>query len=742
MASAGPADGDDGDEDDLERAEQRGGGDERRPVDVEEHQEDRAGDGAVSNVVMRQRNNASMTKPSHMPSPVIHLTASVAGVVKRAGSPLEREEHKRARGDGQTNQPAAKLPNGQQPQNPPAALPAAAGVGVPSSTGLRPPQPPRLGGGVSSGVGGAGVGASGGQQGSEQDRQDRGPPLPPGWKSLKEEVVDARFPCGTSVASSRLSKAIIRRTVTDAQQMTDMIQQQGADPNVETLLRAAGSTGGYWTCPLMSLCIDNLTDNSVPSIWAADGDDYCPVVLPMWEDTTLQLAIMKALIERGADINAGRGFSRPIRVAIASCNRAAFGLLMGQPGIQLRGRRVMELPFTLPTDQPTEAHEATLLSIYRQLIQRDSTLATETDANHGTSPLHWAALTPPVWSQQFIESYIGLLITNGADITATGILGWTPLHRVANWGFHCVAASLCRRLPAADINRGLPNLSTLTPLTVAAKRLDDDTQRLQDNNTGQAERDRLSIRIPRIRTTIRVLLQAGADIALMPTATERHHRRRQLVLPEYATVLNEMPDDVMAAVNAALRPQREMADALTEALHNATAQRLKAAFLSFDPSRRSVPPPPLPPHVDPEPSWQDDYMPFANQDMSAIAWRVASSFVNPSVLEQSPRPVQNVTEVGRRVNTAMARFVRAAASLQVVGNKEVVGGTTNVGGERVRVPQLQCFAVRGHRLLELREVVQRAILDEAARYDGLPASIDNGFTKDVAAVDWQQLAWS
>jgi len=48
----------------------------------------------------------------------------------------------------------------------------------------------------------------------------------------------------------------------------------------------------------------------------------------------------------------------------------------------------------------------------------------------------------------------------------------------------------------------------------------------------------------------------------------------------------------------------------------------------------------------------------------------------------------------------------------------------------------------GGRKMELREVVQRAILDEAARYDGLPASIDNGFTKDVAAVDWQQLAWS
>jgi len=43
--------------------------------------------------------------------------------------------------------------------------------------------------------------------------------------------------------------------------------------------------------------------------------------------------------------------------------------------------------------------------------------------------------------------------------------------------------------------------------------------------------------------------------------------------------------------------------------------------------------------------------------------------------------------------------------------------------------------------MELREVVQRAILDEAARYDGLPASIGNGFTKDVAAFEWQHLGY-
>ncbi|CEM12031.1 unnamed protein product [Vitrella brassicaformis CCMP3155] len=779
MAAAGPADGGDGDEG------QRGGGDERQPMDVEEGQEGRAGGGAVSDVVMRQRNNASTTEPSQMPSPAIHVTARVAdgpqaaalaaaagehessssytgvGVVKRVGSPLEHQEHKRAKGDSQTHQSAGKLPSAQPPQRPPAPLhPAAAVVGVPSTVPTlsghahRPPQPPRLEGGVSAGgdrAVGAGVGGDGsdGQPGSGHGRQDGGPSLPHGWKS-SEKGVDVRFPRCTSDASRRLSKAIIRRTITDAQQVTDLIQPNGADPNVMPRLRVAGTTGDCFAYPLLSLAIDNLTEDSVPSIWAADdgdedGDDDCPVALPTWRTPGLQLAVMRSLIQGGADINDGRRLSTPIRVAIASCNRAAVDLLMGQPGIQLQGRYVLALPSTLLTDQPTEAHERTLLSFYRQLIERDSTLATERRAS-GSNLVHSAAMTPPVYSQQFIESYIDLLLTNGADIRAVDNEGVTALHFAAFRGAHCVAASICHRLTAADINRRRPIDPTVTPLTYAAISLDVDTQQLQDNTTGHVERDRATIRILHIKTTIRVLLQAGADIALMPTATEEDRRCRQLVLPEYATVLNQLPQAIMAAVNAALRPQREMADALTEALHNATAQQLKAAFPSFDPSQNSVPPPPLPPHVDPEPSWQDDYMPFANRDMSAIAWRVASFFVNPSVLQQSPRPVQNVTEVGRRVNTAMSRFVEAAASLQVVGNKEVVGGTTNVGGERVRVPQLQCFAVRWqhsgqHRLMELREVVQRAILDEAARYDGLPASIDNGFTEDVAAFEWQQLGY-
>jgi len=196
-----------------------------------------------------------------------------------------------------------------------------------------------VGGGVS-GVGrvcgsrGVGVGeGAGGQQRSGQSRrrQNRGAPLPPGWKS---SGVDVSVPAGTGDASLILSKGIMERAITDAQQVTDVIQQQGSDPDLMAGLRAS-STGAYLAYSMLSLCIDNPIDNSVPSIWAYDGDAGArPVVMPMWQTPGLQLAVMQALIDNGADINAGQSSDHtPIRVSIASCNPEAFGLLMGQPGI-------------------------------------------------------------------------------------------------------------------------------------------------------------------------------------------------------------------------------------------------------------------------------------------------------------------------------------------------------------------------------------------------------------------------
>ena len=567
---------------------------------------------------------------------------------------------------------------------------------------------------------------------SPVDAVPPGEPLPSGWNSFKEEVVDVRFPLGTSNASRRLSESIIRRTITGAQQVTQLIQQKGADLNVEPLLRVAGTTGRYQAYPLVALCIDNLTDNSLPSIWAGDGGDSSPVAMPTWETPGLQLAVMWALIQRGADINGGSHLSRPIRVALAWCNRAAFDLLMGHPGahpftalttrnthhdiclfaclsvclpvpgIQLRGREAAMQVRTLPTDQPTEAHEAILLSFYRQLIQRDTTLATERDFG-GLNLVHRAALRDPVWSQHFIESYIDLLVTNGADITAVDTFGGrTPLHCTALFGSHRVAASLCRRLAAADINRGTL-FGNERPLTVAAERLDEDIQQLQDDTTEQAVRDRATIRIPHLKTTIRVLLQAGADIALMPTATENDRGGRQLVLPEYATVLNNLPDAVMATINAALAPQRSLA-------------ALLAPLLAVGP-----------------------------QEAPIFAWRLAS------YLFDMEAAIQTITDklpfrhsaMARRVRAAVEYFIRSAVH-EASSNREVVGGMADVGGVTVRVP-LQCFAVRGSGgqvvMTGVREVVHKARLDEAARYDlvGVVKGFNEHLGNDDCQLSWQQL---
>ncbi|CEM20236.1 unnamed protein product [Vitrella brassicaformis CCMP3155] len=561
--------------------------------------------------------------------------------------------------------------------------------------------------------------------------------VPRGWVGRSADI---RFPDDTSDATRQLSEGILSRTFTRAQEVTDLIRQRGADPNVLPRLRVEGERTDPMEYPLLSLCIDNLTDNSVPSIFAADGNDDCPVALPHWPSPDLQEGVMLALIEGGADINAipthedGRDCpaAAPICVAIRACNEKAFRLLMAQEGRQLGGRKVMRVPWTLDTDRPTEDHEATLLSFYQQLIDRDPTLATETDRDDGGKPVHWVACAPLVWSQSFIDSYLDLLVANGADMTAADDDGDTPLHWVGGWGNHRVAASLCRRLPSADINRGRPNDPTLTPLGIAAEWLHENIQLEEDDTADETDKTEATNEIPHLKTAIRVLLWAGADIARLPMATEQQHRRRQLVLAEYKSVLNELSDVVMVAINAALAPQRDYSMLLARLL-------------------------PLAPHHDghathPSPS----NLSFGPQEAEAIGWYVGSFLHEPSTaMATIDEYLMGESLLRRRVRAAVAHFVRRAAT-RTSSNRQVVGGSRHgqqdgdAESTNVAMPPLQCFAVNGglqgggqHRLLGVREVVHKARLDEAARHgvEGVVKGFNTHLGNSDCQFQWQQLGY-
>ncbi|CEM03200.1 unnamed protein product [Vitrella brassicaformis CCMP3155] len=557
-----------------------------------------------------------------------------------------------------------------------------------------------------------------------------GAALPSGW--VGRSRLDTGFPDDTRDETRQLSEGIISRGFTHVQQVTELIRQQGASPNAQPQLGVEGTTGDFVPYPLLSLCIDNLTDNRIPSIFAADGDDDCPIALPRWSSPDQQEAIMKALIDGGADINAiptdedGEDCpgARPVRVAIASCNETAFRLLMAEIGLQLHGREVMDLPDTLETDRPTRDNEATLLSFYQQLIDRDPTLATETDGRHGGNPVHWVASSRPVWSQSFIDRYLDLLVAKGADITAVDNRGDTPLHCAAMWGSHRVAVSLCRRLTAAEINVGKPNHPNYTPLAFAAEALDQKTQLEQDDTAEEASRDRATNEILYLKPTIRVLLQAGADIARLPTATERDRRERQLVLPEYA--------DHMAAINAALRPQRD---------HS----MLLARLLPLAPDHDGHPTHPSPSSLS-----------FGPQEAEAVGWKIGSFLHEPhTAMATIDGYLMGESLLKRRVSAAVAHFVTQAAT-RTTSNREVVGGSRHVqqdGGAKrtkVTVPPLQCFAVKGgqqgggrHRRLGVREVVHKARLHEAAQHgvEGVVKGFNTHLGDSDCQFQWQQLGY-
>ncbi|CEL91982.1 unnamed protein product [Vitrella brassicaformis CCMP3155] len=512
---------------------------------------------------------------------------------------------------------------------------------------------------------------------------------------------------------------VIRRTLTDADQVTQLIRQ-GANPScvMPRLPRVEYA--------LLSLVIDDVTDYTIPSIWAqAKSNGWLhPVALPRWPSSALQDAVMTALVDGGADINAA-GADRdatPIRVAVPAANMTAVDHLLHR-GVQLHGLLAMRLPeWEKAYLTATADCERQLLAICRRLIQHDSTLAAD-EYPGGFGLAHSAAIKGGGrFSQSFINQYLDLLVANGADIRAADNGRNTPLQVAACWGSPYVTNWLCRHVPADDVNRGMPNSPTSTPLAMAAYRLDSRIRLLEGNGIGEdGKEDIRTTEIPNLKTVICTLLRAGAAPSIARMPTQEAQRIRQLVLTEYATVLNGLSDVTMSAINAALAPQRD---------HS----MLLARLLPLAPHNDGEDPAPSPLSVGPH-------------EAEAIGWKIGAFLHEPSAAAAAiDEYLIGDSTLRRRVKAAMAHFVKSAAT-RTSSNREVIGDMANVGGVVVRVP-LQCCAVRGrlggpHRLLGVREVVHKARLDEAASHGVI--GVVKGFNEHPGDGDcvfeWQQLGY-
>ncbi|CEL92729.1 unnamed protein product [Vitrella brassicaformis CCMP3155] len=562
------------------------------------------------------------------------------------------------------------------------------------------------------------------------------PLLPQGWVRL--DAVETQFDEGTSDVTRRLAMGIIHRTLTSAAEVTQLIQQ-GANPNARPLLTTADrqrepSSLGY---PLLALSIDDMTDFTLGAIEALRPAGFvggCPVAMPRWPSTDLQDAVMNALIDGGADMNAAdlsRIEHRPFQIAVAAGNQAALGLLMAR-NVQLRGFMVMQLPHVpiVRLFRPTPALESQLLCIYRRLIQDDSTLADEGNGwGSGDHVMRYVAMRGGEYSQAFLDSYLDLLVDNGASIMAADGDGQTAFHWAAFAGAHRVIHWMSRHVSAGEINRRTnQGADGYTALDEAASQLDWFTEWVRRADfVSEEEEENIRRRIPVQKTCILVLLRGGAapSIAHLPTATEADRRCRQMVLTEYATVLNELRDVVMEAINTALAPQRDYSMLLTRLLtlvthHDGHPAHPSPSTLSFGP-----------------------------QEGEAIAWHVGSFLYQPSTaMATIDEYLIGDSVLRQHVRAAVAHFVRQAAT-RTASNREVVGGTRQEGGQTVRVPSLQCFAIasgnggRAVRMVGVREVVHRARLDEAEQHG--VAGVIKGFNEHLGDADcqfqWRQLGY-
>ncbi|CEM28012.1 unnamed protein product [Vitrella brassicaformis CCMP3155] len=562
---------------------------------------------------------------------------------------------------------------------------------------------------------------------------------------LNDRSVGISFPADTNEASERLVCRILRRNITG--RGVSRLIEKGADAKLTVRLSGMKRPNHrpWWDrwprstweeLGVLQLAIDDPTGGCPGLNWGHTRRMEkvgLPLILPLWPSPEQQREVLQALLAGGA-----RGGDELIKAAFHKANLPALDTLLSQSRIPSkksgkrskggsRGKPPSVPPAILffgddwdidgkdqkpcPPEDVYEQYFDVLLPCIRRLLEHDSSLATE-ELCDKELPIHSVA-EHASFTRNFTIGFCELLYEFGSPINSKEGNGLRPIDQAEGAHEPWLLEFLCKRLPASVLVRRGPEL--MRYFSGEAECAQELARQVRSSIECKEFEKCYKRRAEAAKERIRLLLRAGVPLPAAPIATTRKgdpalsgaNRERQVIKREYVRVLNRIRHELMNTVNAALRPQRELAALLTDLL-------------------------PLAPHNDGPP---DDPVPsllhFGPQEAAAIAWHIAALCFDTAAAHETVNAIQlrSHSKLGHRIHTAMDHFV-ASAVFHASGNTEVVGGRHEEQGQTVHAPPLQCFAIRGeeggqHRLLGLREVVHRARLDEATEHD--PRGVVKGF---------------
>jgi len=534
---------------------------------------------------------------------------------------------------------------------------------------------------------------------------------------LNDRSVAIIFPADTNEASERLVCRLLRRNITGRD--VSRLIQQGADASLRVrITRMRIPKMSSWRrrsrldeleLGLIDLAIDDPTGGCPGLNWQHTRQTKAtgvPVVLPMWPSRKRQKHIVKALIAGGA-----RGDKELVTMAFHKANLAALdGILSDNPIVDEHILFFIDEEHTpCPPEDVYEQYFDALLPCIRRLLKHKRSLATDFYYDGTYQPIH-GIVDHACFTMNFARGFYELLYEFGAPLNSRGGDDWDdredrvrPIDQAYLVDEPRLLEFLCKHLPASVLMEEGPQLMRCFSRDIRCAL----EEPLATEGRAREKREK-TIEMAKEKT--RLLLRAGAPLPAEesdPPSTEEgdaanktieRQRECEIVKHEYVRILNAIPDEVMNAVNAALRPQREIAALLTHLL-------------------------PLTPHNDGPPN---DPVPsllhFGPQEAAAIAWHIAALCFDIDTAHQTVSDIQlrSHSRLGHRIHTAMDHFV-ASAVFHASGNTAVVGGRHEEDGQVVHAPPLQCFAIRGEeggqpRVLGLREVVHKARLDEATEH--------------------------